>query len=356
MMTHNDVINQYFKAWESKDVNLLKSLFSDNNLVIRTPHKSLIFSDQKLIEQFSQFDKVVFSIGNIDDENQEIIVTLTATYYKKNEELKMNLIMKFVFKDILLTRVYETTHNPEYSRIVCVVSYDGSVYNGFQRQINQPTVQGDIEKGLYYLTKEHITIHSSGRTDKGVHAHNQVFHFDTKININPSDFHKVLNNYLPDTIHIKSSFLASQTFHTRYDSVYKEYCYKINTGEYDPIQRNYEWATGSFDISIFKKEMLSIIGTHNFTSFTKTKEDKEMVRTIFDVSFTEKDGFLLCYIKGNGFLHFMVRYLIGTAIEIAKNKIDLSMLDLVALQDSSAVRWKAPSSGLYLSKVKYNNY
>jgi len=353
-MKFENEIKIYFEAWENKNIELLLPLFLDRKIAIRTFQKELIFNENRVKEVFAEYNEIVFSIKEFTSRNGEEIVTYSVKITKDKVTTSKDLIAKFVFVNGLIERVYETTFIPELTRILCTVTYDGSMFNGFQRQPNQTTVQGEIEKGLYYLTKENITIHSSGRTDKGVHAWNQVFHFDTTSSINPSEFYRVLNNYLPDTIHLKSSCDVPQTFHSRYDSIKKQYCYKLNLGGYDPIQRHYEWAPGSLNIDVFKSELSSIIGTYDFTSFTKTKEDKEMVRTIFDVNFEETDHYLYCYITGNGFLHFMVRYLIGTAVEIAKERVSLHLLDFIDLKDSSEVKWKAPSSGLYLSKVTYN--
>ncbi|MBN2604734.1 MAG: tRNA pseudouridine(38-40) synthase TruA, partial [Bacilli bacterium] len=332
-----------------------ESLFLKQKIAIRTFHKELIFTESKVNHVFNQYNKVEYLIEELNDQGVEIVIKVSLKIILNQREISKKLIIKFVFVDGLLERVYETTFHPHLTRIMCVVTYDGSMFNGFQRQPNQLTIQGEIEKGLFYLTKEKITIHSSGRTDKGVHALNQVFHFDTISNIEPNEFYRVLNNYLPSTIHLKSSHAVSQTFHSRYDSIQKEYCYKLNLGDYDPIQRNYEWAPGVFNLDLFKAELTSIIGTNDFTSFTKTKEDKEMIRTIFDVSFDQREEYLNCYITGNGFLHFMVRYLIGTAVEIAKGNVSKHLLDFMKDKDASKVRWKAPSSGLYLSRVSYNN-
>lgn len=355
MMNANEIIASYFTAWEKKDVKRIESLFVNQKIAIRTFQKKLIFSEDKMKEAFLDSSRTSFTIANIDTQKNESIATVSVTVLDNDITSSNDILIKFVFHHHLLERVYETIYAPEWQRIACIVSYDGFMFNGFQRQPNQPTIQGEIEKGLFYLTKEKITIHSSGRTDKGVHALNQVFHFDTKSTIEPSEFYRVLNNYLPDTIYLKSSSAVSQTFHSRYDSLQKEYCYKLNLSEYDPIQRNYEWYPGEIDVEIFKKELTSIIGTHDFTSFTKTKEDKEMTRTIYNIRFVEENQYLYCYITGNGFLHFMVRYLIGTAIEIAKSRVSEHMLDFISFKDSSQVKWKAPSSGLYLSKVTYDN-
>ena len=143
------------------------------------------------------------------------------------------------------------------------------------------------------------------------------------------------------------------TFHSRYDSYSKEYEYKLNVGEYDPIQRNYEWNVSGINIDILKTELKSIIGTHDFTSFTKTKEDKNMIRTIFNVEVIEQGDYLYISIVGNGFLHYMVRYIVGTVVEIAKGNVVDSLQNFIEYKNSSEVKWKAPSSGLYLKEVIY---
>ncbi len=249
--------------------------------------------------------------------------------------------------------MFETIKKVGYTRIRCTVTYDGSTFSGFQRQPDLMTVQGEIEKALFYLTKEEITIHSSGRTDKGVHAINQTFHFDTLSKIEPNDFARVLRSYLPDSIYLKSSEKVHATFHSRYDSYSKEYVYKLNLGEYDPIQREYEWNVNDIDVVLLKKELSSIIGTHDFTSFTKTKEDKIMTRTIFDINVEEKGDYLYISIIGSGFLRYMVRYIIGTVVEIAKGNTKETLIDFINYKNSSEVKWKAPSSGLYLKEVIY---
>jgi len=351
-MDNNNLVKLYFETFRAKDIDALKVILADG-FGIRSFLGKLVFDYKNLEILMHDYDIIDFKIIDLEVSNDIVYVEVNFNYSLNNELTNQLIIVKFVISNNKLVRVYETTKRDGITRIKCIVTYDGSTFSGFQRQPDSLTVQGEIEKALWYLTKEEITIHSSGRTDKGVHAINQVFHFDTKSKINPNDFARVLRSYLPDSIYLKSSEEVHPTFHSRYDSYSKEYVYKLNLGEYDPIQRNYEWNVPNLDVNVLKNELSNIVGTHNFTSFTKTIEDKTMIRTIFSVNLVEKGDYLYISIKGNGFLRYMVRYLVGTVVEISKGDCKESLLDFINYKNSSEVKWKAPSSGLYLKEVVY---
>ncbi len=352
-MNKSTVINKYYQAWINKEIESLDSILFQNKFGIRNFFKDIMFGSNDIKKEFNKFSLLHFDISNIKEFNNILYCDVLLKYSYKNTMLDASIIVKFVFEKDKIIRVYETLDNPQYTRIKCIVTYDGSVFSGLQRQPELRTIQGDLEKGLKFLTGEDITIQFSGRTDKGVHALNQVFHFDTLSKINPSNFGKVLNSYLPDSIYIKSSSKVQKTFHSRYDVLTKEYVYKINYKEYDPIMRNYEWFVPDFDIDILIEELNKIVGTHDFTSFTKHVEDKEMVRTIVDVKVKKTDTHLYISIVGRGFLRYMVRYIVATLIEISQRKTKLSITDYIDMKNSSEIKWKAPSCGLYLKEVIY---
>lgn len=352
-MNKSDLVNKYYQAWVDKDLDLLKSILEEGKFGIRNFFKNVMFDFDDIINNFNKFDLLKFDISNLDEHNNVLYCNISFNYRYKKTNLNIFVIVKFVFKNDKIIRTYETLENLKYTRIKCVVSYNGSIFKGMQIQPGLRTVQGDIEKGLKFLTGEDIKIHSSGRTDKGVHAINQVFHFDTLSKIDPEKFGRVLNSYLPDSIYIKSSSKAHKTFHSRYDVKTKEYVYVINHKEYNPIQKDYEWFIPEFDIDIFTKELKTLIGVHDFTSFTKTEEEKIMIREIVDVKIKKTDTHIYVSIIGKGFLRYMVRYLIGTLIDIAQENTDLSILDYIDIKNSSKVTCKAPSCGLYLKEVIY---
>ena len=352
-MNKNNIIDLYYLAWVNKDIEVLSKNLLNEQFGIRNFFKSVVFNLDEIKTEFRKFNLLKYNIEIIEELENVIYCDIAFEYEYKHSKVTRNITAKFVFENSKIARVYEVIDNPGYTRIKCIISYDGSIYSGFQRQLDLRTVQGDIEKGLKYLTNEDITIQSSGRTDKGVHALNQVIHFDTLSKIEPKNFARVLKSYLPDSIYIKSSSKEHKTFHSRYDVFTKEYMYVINYKEYNPIQRNYEWFIQDYDLDILTKELNKLIGAHDFTSFTKTTEDKIMVREIKGVKIRKTDTHIYISIIGKGFLRYMVRYLVGTLLEIAQGKSEHSITDFIDMKNSSKVVWKAPSAGLYLKEVKY---
>ena len=124
-------------------------------------------------------------------------------------------------------------------RYLITFSYDGTNFNGYQKQPKLRTIQGEIEDALKFVGEEDIELCASGRTDKGVHALNQKAHFDLNKNITCYKLKCALNTYTKNDIYIKDVKVVQNDFHARYMVKKKEYIYKINIGEYNPIERNY---------------------------------------------------------------------------------------------------------------------
>ena len=110
-------------------------------------------------------------------------------------------------------------------RIKCIVSYDGTLFHGWQIQPDQRSVQEEIQKAIKKITQEEIIIHSSGRTDARVHGVHQVFHFDTQKELPEKQWKRAINHFMPSDIHILDTFIVSEDFHSRYSVVKKEYHY-----------------------------------------------------------------------------------------------------------------------------------
>ena len=339
-------IRDYYSAWISNDIVLLETVMFRNIFGVRTYREEKLYTKQELLENF---------------ESNTIESVVIEDFKEVDDYVRCRLVIndtevsaKFTFKEERIYKVYEekTTNN---RRIKCVVAYDGSSYSGYQKQLNASSIQGTIETAIKKTFNQDklVSIHSSGRTDKGVHAVNQVFHFDINSKMKTHAISQVLNRYLPDSIYIKSAEEVEQTFHSRYDLKVKEYMYKINYREFDPIQINYEWFIKDFDLEVFKRELKSVVGTHDFTTFTKNIPNHINIRTIFDVSIKTDDYFTYIYIKGNGFLRYMVRNIIGAIYLISTGKLDYSVQELIELKDVTLINEKAPASGLYLYDVKF---
>ncbi len=342
-------IQIYYHNLETNNVDKMESVLSKNFYGIR------VFTEEKFFdkEPFLQFVKLncisKYEITQIKEYGTTI--TCHVTLHLESAEI-IEVDTKFTFRDGFIDKVYETIKSP-LKRIQCIVSYDGTNYSGFQKQLNAHSVQETIETSINEsLQRKDIIIHPSGRTDKGVHAYNQVFHFDTDSTIPAEKFAKIVNNYLPNDIYIKSSKQVENTHHSRYDVVEKEYMYEINTKEYDVTKRNYQWFVPNLDIALFTKTIKQVLGTHDFTTFT-TASTKSNFRTINRVEVQEDNGKLQVHLAGSGFLRYMVRYIIGASVHISQGKLPYTMKELIHKQDVNVLKDKAPAGGLYLYSVVY---
>ena len=241
-------------------------------------------------------------------------------------------------------------------RYKCIVSYDGTCFHGFQVQPNLRTVQEEIEKVLQIICKKKITIFPSGRTDTGVHAIGQVFHFDTEIDMGEWNMKNAINSRLPRDIYIKEVSKVSLDFHARFSSKRKEYHYIIGLDEYNPLRKNYVYYPPfkNFDIDKMKDASSIFVGEHDFKSFTKNHKIENTVRTIYSINFEKTEDTLIIKFIGNGFLHNMVRILVAMLFMVGIGK--LSKDDLKSILDKKNRVYApkiAPSNGLYLYEVKY---
>ncbi len=248
----------------------------------------------------------------------------------------------------------------EYMRYCMTVSYDGTSYKGYQKQPNKKTIQKELEEVLTKINgDEKVTVHASGRTDAGVHAINQKIHFDFDKSVKLDKLQDSLNKMLPDDIFVKKVERVHGNFHARYDVKAKEYIYKINMGEYNPLERNYIYQYNrQLDIIEMERALKYLEGEHNFKSFTKTDEEKDdYVRTIFKATLT-RDKYNINHIticlKGSGFLRYMVRNIVGLLIEIGEGKYKSSdVFDILRAEDRTKSGKTAPPNGLYLNDVFY---
>lgn len=242
-------------------------------------------------------------------------------------------------------------------RYLMTFSYDGTNFNGYQKQDNCRTIQSEIEKCLAKINSDkEVTIHASGRTDAHVHALNQKAHFDLKKEIEPSKLRHSLNQLLPSDIYVKDIVNVDNEFHARYNVKEKTYIYKINLGEYDPIECNYVYQYNKqLNIDAMKKALKLLEGEHNFKSFTKASDEKDnYVRTIYKTDLVFEDDKMTIMFKGNGFLRYMIRNMVGTLIEIGEGKIDYSeIVKILDDEDRTSAGITASACGLYLKDVLY---
>ena len=248
-------------------------------------------------------------------------------------------------------------------RFFMTFSYDGSDFKGYQKQPDVRTVQEELEKALKQINGgKEVDVVASGRTDAGVHAMNQKAHFDMDSEIAEDKLQIAMNSLLPDDIYIKKVERVSEEFHARFNATGKEYIYKINMGEYNPLERKYVYQHNrKLDVSEMERAMKYVEGTHSFKSFTKAdneKEDKDgYVRTLsqtnMEIDLKNINEITLVFV-GTGFLRYMVRNIVGTLIEIGEGKMKSEeIIEILKQEDRTKAGRTAAPEGLYLKNVFY---
>ena len=242
-------------------------------------------------------------------------------------------------------------------RFLIKFSYDGTNYSGFQKQRGLETIEGKLEEALTKVNNNiKTTITATGRTDKGVHALTQYGHADIDVNITEKKLKRALNSNLPDDIHVIETKEVESDFHARYNVKEKTYKYIINTGEYNPLERNYVFQYNyKLDVDKMKKAIEYFLGEHDFRAFvTDNKEKENCIRTITKANIKEDKDKIVITFTGNGFLRYQVRNMVGILIKIGENKLSPEDVDkIIKSKDRTKSGKTAPSEGLYLVDIKY---
>ena len=242
-------------------------------------------------------------------------------------------------------------------KILGVCTYKGTNYYGWQKQVGFTSVQSTIEECLSKVYDSPISIQGSGRTDAGVHAIRQYFHFVTDKEKDLNQLAYSLNKMLPDDIKIITFSLVDDDFHARYSAKQKIYEYHLLLTNKDTF--NYDLAyvfPMKLDINLFKEALQLFKGTHNYQDFTSKEEDEGgFIRTIYDIDFTEAGQLIIVKFIGNGFMRYQIRNMIGSALSVAtgKERIEFISKHLDNNDKRDIVSYKAPACGLYLVDVVY---
>ena len=240
-------------------------------------------------------------------------------------------------------------------RFLIRFSYDGSNYQGYQRQKGFRTIQQELEEAATKVNAgKKVVIVAAGRTDKGVHAFDQVAHLDIDVNITPYKLKRALNSNLSNEIHVISAKEVVNDFHVRYKVKKKEYRYYINMGEFSPVLRNYVYQHGyPLNVLKMKQAIKCLVGQHDFRAFVTENVVKDnCIRTIYEAKIEEVDNHLIITFVGNGFLRYQVRNMVGALLKVGTGKLEpLEVKEML----ESKVRGKngatAKACGLYLVKT-----
>ena len=242
-------------------------------------------------------------------------------------------------------------------RILGICSYKGTNYYGWQKQVGFVSVQSTIEEVLSKVYDSPIAITGSGRTDAGVHALKQYFHFDAPKEKDLKQLCYALNKMLPEDIKILSLEVVNNDFHSRYNAKKKIYEYRIVLKNKDPFQDELAFVYPmEFDFDLFKEALNKFVGKHNYQDFTSKEEDEGgFVREIYTINVTKNDNDIKVRFEGNGFMRYQIRNMIGAAISVANKKENLDFIDYHLKDDKKReiISYKSPANGLYLVDVVY---
>lgn len=241
------------------------------------------------------------------------------------------------------------------------VEYDGTGYQGFQLQGNQPTIQGALEQSLMRFTTESIRIRAASRTDSGAHAVGQVVDFLTSSRHPVRTFPAGLNFYLPEDIRVLNAYEMSEDFHCRKDATSRIYRYTIlNRQCPSPLRRKVAcWVRESLDINRMAEAVQYLVGTHEFQPLSATYPvGVSTVRTVYAWNVRQHEDCILIECQANGFLRHQIRRANGLLVEIGKGKLETGyMRDLLQGQQESPIEWPSlPAHGLCLMKVTYPDF
>ena len=245
------------------------------------------------------------------------------------------------------------------NRLLFCISYNGAAYHGWQVQENSLTVQKVVQDAIEKVTGFRNDIVACSRTDAGVHANNFYFHMDNELDITPSNMRRAVSGNLPLDIEIKSVFEVAPSFHARYCARAKEYIYKIwNSKIRNPFLNNLVWTYyRKLDLDKINFASKYLIGEHDFTSFCSAKSGViDKIRNIYSIEIVENADMLEFKLVGNGFLHNMVRIIVGTLVNVSECLIKPEEIEnIIKKRDRRAAGKTAPPQGLYLNNVIYND-
>lgn len=253
-------------------------------------------------------------------------------------------------------------------RIALGLQYDGSSYSGWQTQVNHNTVQDELEKAISAFVGEQacavqpINTITAGRTDAGVHALGQVVHFDTNVEREDFSWVRGVNSFLPPSIVVNWAKQVPDEFSARFSAYEREYIYALQAGPcrspmshsragYLMLPPN-QW----FDIEGMKKSAECLIGEHDFSSFRSSEcQSKTPIKTIYSIDIISEQPWLYFRIRGNAFLHHMIRNVVGCFLQIGQGRQDPEwMTEVLAAKNRKVAAPTFMADGLYLTKITYS--
>jgi len=239
----------------------------------------------------------------------------------------------------------------------CVCAYDGTAFAGWQSQTGGDAIQDVIEKRLARILGAPVRIQSSGRTDAGVHALGQVFHFDAAWRHGPEKLVAALRAGLPPAIQIKSARAVPREFHARFSATGKTYIYFLHLGEADPFTRPLCWPIyRPLDFAAMEEAAAVLRGVHDFKAFSAFNRVKRenTVRDLRRLEIARRGRRVRIAAEADGFLYKMVRSIVGALVAVGEGKLTPDRVrTILESRHRTAAVTTAPAQGLFLFKVMY---
>jgi tRNA pseudouridine38-40 synthase len=251
------------------------------------------------------------------------------------------------------------TDSPD-PRFKLTLHYDGARFHGWQVQPGSRTVQAEVESALSRLASQIIRVTAAGRTDTGVHAAGQVVSASMPASWTAPALHRALNAVLPEDIWTESVTEAAPGFHARYDAVARGYMYRVGTqsSARSPFQRRWCWPLRQpLDMDLLEAGAARLAGTHSFEAFSRTGQPERGDRcTVHRSRWTRTEAGLEYRVIADRFLHHMVRYLVGTMVDVARGRRPVDDIDALLRGVAGIVTSPpAPAAGLFLMRVYYDD-
>lgn len=241
----------------------------------------------------------------------------------------------------------------------CICAYDGTDFDGWQRQPGGRAVQNYLEAALMQVFDRALQIQGSGRTDAGVHARGQCFHFDADWAHAPEKLIRALHSILPSSIRIHSVCPIGEDFHARFSVKGKRYIYRYYLGRADPIDDRYVWACRDLplDLAAMQAAAEVLTGTHDFTAYSASHgkdSDPNPVKTVTRLALRRKGKHLRLDAEGSGFLYRMVRSFAGALYAVGRGRLSPgNIAEILESKQRTHRIVTAPAKGLFLDEVFY---
>jgi tRNA pseudouridine38-40 synthase len=239
----------------------------------------------------------------------------------------------------------------------CVCAYDGAPFDGWQSQAGANAVQDVIEARLGQIFKRLVRIHGSGRTDAGVHANGQVFHFDAVWPHDPAKLLTALRVGLPPAIQVKSIRAVAADFHSRFQAKGKRYLYRLHLGDADPFTRPYCWVLfRPIDVTAMQAAAAALVGRQDFRAFTALNgpEREDTVRELRRLEVKRTGRRITLTAEADGFMYKMVRSLTGVLVAVGEGRLTVGDVERLLREGVRTPEvHTAPPQGLFLDRVTY---